>query len=286
MATVAEKLKIMINLRNFKKAVVNGEIDDYAPYIAHTPGVTDPSDDVYKRRQWLISEEIAIEQIAETATEDEQVQLINSQQATNHYREWLKSTGRVRRCLAYEGYFLDKLIQDRRASVRCSVVDRDNSYLPKLFRKKITRREWNTIVGVMWAQEHPDIHLLRDLLSREVPRKLFEYTYNRIDALRIKLAAMEHNASTIERTMTTKQLYLQDSPMWAKELTSEDVMSLQWVKEKLAKSETELTLEDVWDELIGTGNIPPLFQLKNRMDDLIEHHRTSGEIHAKGDGEK
>ena len=47
MTTVAEKLKIMMNLRDFKKAVRGGGIDDYAPYIAHTPGVTDPSDDVY-----------------------------------------------------------------------------------------------------------------------------------------------------------------------------------------------------------------------------------------------
>ena len=273
MTTVAEKLKIMINLRKFKKAVMNGEIDDYTPYIAHTPGVTEPSNDVYNRRKWLISEGIAIEQIAETATEDEQVQLINSQQATNHYRKWLKSTGRVRRCLAYEGHFLDKLIWDREASVRCSVVDRDNSYLPKLFRKKITRREWNTIVGVMWVQGQPDIHLLRDLLSREVPQKLFGYTYERIDALRIKLTAMEHKASTIERTMTTKQLYLQGSPMWAKDLSAEDIRSLQWVKEKLAMSETDLTLEDVWEQLFETGELQPLFQIMNRMEDLLEHHK-------------
>lgn len=121
----------------------------------------------------------------------------------------------------------------------------------------------------MWVQEQPDVHLLRDLLSREVPQKLFEYTYDRIDALRIKLTAMEHNASTIERTMTTKQLYLQGSPMWAKDLSAEDIRSLQWVKEKLASSKTELTLEEVWDELIGTGDIPPLFRIKNRMDDLL-----------------
>lgn len=269
----ATKLKIMINLRDFKKAVMNGDIDDYASYIAHTPGVTDTSDGVYSRRKWLISEGIAIEQIAETATEDEQVQLINSQQAENYYRKWLKSTGRVRRCLAYEGHFLDKLIWDREASVRCSVVDRDNSYLPKLFRKHITRREWNTIVGVMYAQEHPDIQLLRDLLSREVPQKLFGYTYERIDALRIKLTAMEHEASTIERTMTTKQLYLQGSPMWAKDLSAEDIRSLQWVKEKLASSKTDLTLEDIWEQLFEAGEVRPLFQIMNRVEDLLEQHK-------------
>lgn len=269
----ATKLKIMMNLRDFKKAVREGDIDDYAPYIAHTPGVTDPSDDVYNRRKWLISEGIAIKQIAETATEDEQVQLINSQQAENYYRKWLSSNGRVRRCLAYEGHFLDELIRDRKASVRCSVVDRDKSYLPKLFRKHITRREWNTIVGVMWVQEQPDIHLLSDLLSREVPRKLFGYTYERIDALRIKLAAMEHEASTIERTMTTKQLYLQGSPMWAKDLSAEDIRSLQWVKEKLAISETDLTLEDVWEQLFETGELQPLFQIMNHVEDLLEHHK-------------
>jgi hypothetical protein len=269
----ATKLKIMINLHDFKKAVMNGDIDDYAPYIAHTPGVTEPSNDVYNRRKWLISEGIAIEQIAETATEDEQVQLINSQQATNHYRKWLTSNGHVRRCLAYEGHFLDELIRDREDSVRCSVVDRDKSYLPKLFRKHITRREWNTIVGVMYAQEHPDIRLLRDLLSREVPQKLFGYTYERIDALRIKLTAMEHKASTIERTMTTKQLYLQGSPMWAKDLSAEDIRSLQWVKEKLAISETDLTLEEVWEQLFEAGELRPLFQIMNRMEDLLEHHK-------------
>ena len=68
----ATKLKIMMNLRDFKKAVREGDIDDYAPYIAHTPGITDPSDDVDHRRKWLISEGIAIEQIAAPATEAHQ----------------------------------------------------------------------------------------------------------------------------------------------------------------------------------------------------------------------
>ena len=125
----------------------------------------------------------------------------------------------------------------------------------------------------MWGQEHPDIQLLRDLLSREVPQKLFGYTYDRIDALRIKLTAMEHEASTIERTMTTKQLYLQGSPMWAKDLSAEDIRSLQWVKEKLASTKTDLTMEEVWEQLFEAGELQPLFQIMNRVEDLLEHHK-------------
>ena len=204
--------KTNLTAKEFEEAALKGEITDFMPYIIDIPGVTLATDRIEYRRQWLIEQGIALDQIAETATEDEKVRLIYNHKAADYYESWLSDNGRVRRCLADAGYFHERLIKDTAVSVRCSVVRGDPNYLPQLFRKNITKTEWNTIVSVMWEQRQPDLKLLRDLLSREVPDQLYDYTYEHLELLREKLAIMEYEPSTIEKTMSMKQLYQQGSP--------------------------------------------------------------------------
>ena len=256
--------KTNMTTKEFEEAALKGEIVDFMPYITNIPGVTRATDRIEYRRQWLIEQGIALDQIAETATEDEKVRLIRDRKAVDYYESWLSDNGRVRRCLADAGYFHDRLIKDTAASVRRSVVLSDPNYLPQLFRKNITKNDWNTIVSVMWEQNQPDLKLLHDLLSREVPDRLYDYTYEHLELLREKLAIMEYEPSTIEKTMTMKQLYQQGSPAWARTCSAEKIFSIRSVEKTLKDCGAPNTLSKFWDEIVGSEDIPPLWVMLDR----------------------
>lgn len=256
--------KTNLTAKEFEEAALNGKITDFMPYIIDIPGVTLATDRIYYRRQWLIEQGIALDQIAETATEDEKVKLIYERKAVDHYESWLSDNGRVRRCLADAGYFHEHLIKDSAASVRCSVVRSNPNYLPRLFRKNITKTEWNTIISVMWEQAQPDLTLLRDLLSREVPDRLFDYTYEHLEQLREKLEIMEYEPSTLEKTMSMKQLYQQGSPAWARTCSAEQISSIRSVEKLLNDCGAPSTLAELWDEIVGSEDIPPLWVMQDR----------------------
>lgn len=261
---MTDERKTNLTAKEFEEAALKGEITDFMPYITYTPGETLATDRMYYRRQWLIEEGIAIEQIAETATNDEKVKLIRDRMAIDYYESWLSSDERVRRCLADAGYFHDRLIKDKAASVRCTVVQNNPNYLPRLFRKNITKTEWNTIVSVMWMQKQPDLKLLRDLLSREVPDRLYEHTYEHLKLLREKLEIMEYEPNTLEKTMSMKQLYQQGSPAWARTCSAEKISNIRNVEKTLKDCGAPNTLVELWDEIVGREDIPPLWVMLDR----------------------
>lgn len=264
MSNKTPEQKTNLTAKEFEEAALKGEITDFMPYIIDIPGVTRATDRIPYRRQWLIEEGIAIDEIAKTATEDEKVRLIRDRKAVDYYESWLSDNERVRRCLADAGYFHDRLIKDKAASVRCTVVQNNQNYLPRLFRKNITKTEWNTIVSVMWTQKQPDLKLLCDLLSREVPDRLYDYTYEHLEQLREKLTIMEYQPSTLEKTMTVKQLYQQGSPAWARTCSAEKISNIRNVEKTLKDCGAPNTLVELWDEIVGSEDIPPLWVMLDR----------------------
>lgn len=264
MSNKTPEQKTNLTAKEFEEAALKGEITDFMPYIIDIPGVTRATDRISYRRQWLIEEGIAIDEIAKTATEDEKVRLIRDRKAVDYYESWLSDNERVRRCLADAGHFHDRLIKDTAANVRCSVVRSNPNYLPQLFRKHITKTEWNTIVSVMWIQNKPNLKLLRDLLGREVPDRLYDHTYEHLKLLREKLAIMEYQPSTFEKTMSVKQLYQQGSPAWARTCSAEKISSIRSVEKTLKDCGAPNTLSKFWDEIVGSEDIPPLWVMLDR----------------------
>lgn len=256
------------NFIDFKTAVKLNQISDYTKYIEHTLGVTPIDDEVYERRRWLLQNNIATKQIAETATEDEQVYIINKHRAQNYYKSWLSSSGRVRRCLANEGYFPEILINDKFASIRCDVVEQYPEYLPQLFRKEITKREWRIIIDTMWKQKHPNPTLLKDLLNRKIPQKLKQYSYEKLNDLREKFTVINYVPKTIEKTMTLKQLYQQNSPAWKLNCSAEQISSIHIAEDLITESHPNQHLTNIWDFIIGPGDIPPYLVIINRIQAL------------------
>lgn len=267
--TAKPRILDLNNFDDFRIATQSHLIDDYTPYIEHMPGVTSIYDPIYERRRWLLQKNIATKQIAETATEDEQVYIINKHRAKKYYKSWLSSSGQVRRALASNGYFPEILIKDKEPAVRCDVVEKYPEYLPRLFRKKITKREWRTIIDVLWQQKRPDYDLLKDLLSREVPRHLLEYSYDRLNDLKEKFAAMDYTPNTIEKTMSTKQLYQQNSPAWKQNCSAEGISTIHQTEDYLTSMEMPDALRKYWSFFINGDEIPPFTTLKSRIHSLI-----------------
>lgn len=83
-----------------------------------------------------------------------------------------------------------------------------------------------------WQQEHericsqttPNIDEIKKLLNKK--NELYFPTEPDTNALELKLKAMTHVPTTIEKTMTPAQLFAVDSPLWALNFAGEDIDKL------------------------------------------------------------
>ncbi len=83
-----------------------------------------------------------------------------------------------------------------------------------------------------WQQEHericsqitPNINEIKRLLNKK--NELYFPTEPDTNALELKLKAMTHVPTTIEKTMTPAQLYASDSPLWAYNYTEADIRNI------------------------------------------------------------
>ena len=96
-----------------------------------------------------------------------------------------------------------------------------------------------------WQQEHericsqitPDINEIKRLLNKK--NELYFPTEPDTNALELKLKAMTHVPTTIEKTMTPAQLFAVESPLWAIELDAlsiESFLDIEKNKGKLSKT--------------------------------------------------
>ena len=102
------------------------------------------------------------------------------------------------------------------------------------------------------------------MLGREVPDRLYDHTYEHLKLLREKLAIMEYQPSTFEKTMSVKQLYQQGSPAWARTCSAEKISSIRSVEKTLKDCGAPNTLSKFWDEIVGSEDIPPLWVMLDR----------------------
>lgn len=83
-----------------------------------------------------------------------------------------------------------------------------------------------------WQQEHeriysqitPNINEIKRLLDKK--NELYFPMEPDTNALELKLKAMTHVPTTIEKTMTPAQLFVADSPLWALNFAGEDIDKL------------------------------------------------------------
>lgn len=96
-----------------------------------------------------------------------------------------------------------------------------------------------------WQQDHerlcsqitPNINEIERLLNKK--NDLYFQTESDTNAIELKLKAMTHVPTTIEKTMTPAQLFVADSPLWTLNFAGEDIDKLlKRLKERPRTEET------------------------------------------------
>ena len=187
----------------------------------------------------LIQNELFLEQMAESREVELQAKLVAKGAKSEYYEIWKDSYDPdIRRVLAEYGYFPETFINDANPQVRMAALKRNPQYLPYYFKDESL---YDYISAYYVTQQKPNIEQFEMFLlvnDRKVKQAEITSRVKLADVIRIKKAS-EREATTIEQTMTVTQLYDTGSPLWAKNLTLDDVYEVMW-KESTNKSREEL----------------------------------------------
>ncbi len=104
--------------------------------------------------------------------------------------------------LVKEGFYLDKFMTDRRATVRAAIVEHHPHLRKIMLTDNISAAVWRTYFTLLYEDKHPDKELLTRFLRIEKPKAVAEVGDYELDKLRLKLKAMNEKAPTMARTMT------------------------------------------------------------------------------------
>lgn len=130
------------------------------------------------------------------------------------YHEWaIFPDAAVRLTLAQEGYELETLIHDSLQSVRMEVVRRDASYIKYALHDNLDAREWNVMYTQLMQTIDPEPETLMEFLRIPIPEGMEEYSEYVNEAFatfRMQIEGAKRRLTTLEKTMSQKQLYLQN----------------------------------------------------------------------------
>lgn len=139
------------------------------------------------------------------------VDSITKGEKQDQYKDWAKHPDiSVREVLVKNGYELDILIHDPLSSMRMEVVRKDPTYIKEALSYQLNTADWQTVYMELVKMIDPDPEVLIAFMKLGVPEVLTEYesTYHgTFKIFRLQIEGIRHNQTTLERTMTTKQLY-------------------------------------------------------------------------------
>lgn len=148
-----------------------------------------------------------------------------------------------------EGLYLDEFAKDKRASVRAAVVKYQPRYRKAVFdHGNITQDVWLAFYHVYETEKQPSIAMLKRFLSLEKPK-----TVNVSEEhLRYKLKAMTQKVPVIAKTMSRGDLYRTGYATWARDLTAEQLSTLDVMKYWLRRDGIESELSYLLDVVNNT----------------------------------
>lgn len=93
---------------------------------------------------------------------------------------------------------------------------------------KLTSQEWNALYDSLMTEKNPNTDTLKQFLDAPY-KKVFtkadseQYHYDYIKALQLKLETLTKEPAPIEKTMTRSQLFAAHNPLWALNLTGNQI---------------------------------------------------------------
>lgn len=180
------------------------------------------------------------------------IKAIENGQHQDKYNEWKRHyLSDVREALAKYGYFHDELIFDDAKSVRDMVLKTN----PDAIIHILNHPEYEYfLLNYFSDQTYPETHYLAEYLNNFAAKNADYPT------LKIKLASLTTEPTIFEATMTSKQLYYAQSPLWAKTLSPLEIEYIQAAQDNIDSLQLEQNKLDPILDVIDTNpnDIRPL----------------------------
>lgn len=186
------------------------------------------------------------------------VDSITKGEKQDQYKDWAKHPdASVREALVVNGYELDALIHDPLSSIRMEVVRKDPTYIKEALGYKLSATDWQTIYQKLVKIIDPDPEVLIAFIALGIPANLTEYEstfYTTFEIFRLQIEGIHYKQTTLERTMTTKQRYLQKHPTWTRGLSARAIRQVFNTETDLCEHGLTHKISDIFDDVIANGH--------------------------------
>lgn len=217
-----------MDLKEFERQVLAGEITSFEPYF-------EDKDINYHLRYVLAKCGIDVDRIIEMDGPGVILGFIKDKVHIDRYEEWKDHPNvNIRQELARAGYFQDHYFYDPDKSVRAIAIQNN-------IRKALTRiRSNNDLINIRYQLEtiiEPDPDILSTYIDKQKQQNR-KYRYNddndcNLQAAQLKLNAINHIPTTIEKTMNEIQLFKSDCPLWVKPYTLRQIYKILFAQKHI-----------------------------------------------------
>lgn len=204
------------------------------------------------------------------------VDSITKGEKQDQYKNWAKHPDvSVREALVANGYELDTLIHDPLSSIRMEVVRKDPSYIKEALNYKLRATDWQTIYQKLVKIIDPDPEVLIAFMSLGIPANLTEYEstfYTTFEIFRLQIEGIHYKQTTLERTMTTKQRYLQKHPTWTRGLSARAIRQVFNTETDLNDHGLVHKISDIFDDVIANGHGCTMQKRWQLVDEIVSKY--------------
>lgn len=219
-----------MDIKEFERQVIAGEIINFEPYF-------EDKDINYHLRYILAKNGIEVDRILEMDGPGTILGFIKDKVHVNRYKEWKDHPlVDIRKELARAGYFEDDYFDDPDESVRAIVIQNN-------VHKALTRIRNDNDLRIIKDQLFHLIEFDANVLSAYIDAerqhaKKHKYNFNNSVnniAFQLKLDAINHISTTIEKTMNEVQLFDVHCPLWVKPYTPNQISKILWAYKYVTK---------------------------------------------------
>lgn len=173
-------------------------------------------------------------------------ELLNSIHVQNNITTYALGDNEVIQCALVRGGHLrsnyEDWVQNSKPCVRKLIAENYPEYIPLLPCE--TDWELNQVKNHVLKYFKPKLDILEKFLSKIEPAQNHN---TEIIALRLKHETMTREMTTIEKTMSLKQLWQSDSPFWAEKLDGHQIVDVIYAYSWSDKSRDEFDFENAYN---------------------------------------
>lgn len=205
------------------------------------------------------------------------VDSITKGEKQDQYKDWAKHPDvSIREALVKNGYELDTLIHDPLSSMRMEVVRKDPTYIKEVLSYPLNTTDWQTVYQELVKLIEPDPDVLIAFMELGIPSNLTEYEstyYTTFEIFRLQIKGIRHAQTTLERTMTRKQLYNQKHPSWTRGLSTRAIRQVLNTETDLNDHGLAHKISDIFDDVIANGHGCTMQKRWQLVNEIVSKHR-------------